>query len=106
MTGEELPQPFLRLVGRAVRGEAVVAGHDALVGQDVAGDAAGDEDRIEPLVELQPIDHRLARPLRLEDFAALDDTVDSVDPHPAPHAVCPLAAGGHSPPAVTPATAL
>ena len=45
----------------AVRREAVVDRHHALVGDDVAGDAAADPHGIESLAVLQPVDDRSAR---------------------------------------------
>jgi hypothetical protein len=63
---EELADERLGLGLAAVGREAVVDGDHALVGQDVAGDAAADEDRVEALVVLQPVDHRLARLVGVE----------------------------------------
>ena len=58
---EELAHERLGLGLAAVGGEAVVDRDHALVGDHVAGDAAADADRVEALVVLQAVDHRLAR---------------------------------------------
>ena len=57
---EEVADERLGLRLAAVGSEAVVDLDHALVGQHVAGDAAADEDGVEALVVLQPVDQRLA----------------------------------------------
>ena len=66
---EELADERLGLGLAAVGGEAVVDLDDALVGHHVAGDAAADEDRVEALVVLQPVDDRRARLVAVEPLA-------------------------------------
>ena len=59
VAGEDLAHVVLGLVLRQRGGEAVVDGDDALVRDDVARDAAADEDRVERLAVLQPVDDRV-----------------------------------------------
>src|SRR5690606_14469708 len=71
--------------------EAVVDGDHALVGDDVAGHAAAHAHRVQPLVVLQPVDHRPPRLIGVEPGQYGLDAVDGVDPEPRPGAVGALA---------------
>src|SRR5580658_202222 len=81
------------LIGTAVRREPVVDGDDALVGDHVAGDAAGDADRVEALMVGQPVHIRLPGLIIAQPVENAAGLVDRVAAHPGPGAVGPLAAG-------------
>src|SRR5690606_19095550 len=88
---EHLAHVVLRLLHGQVGGEAVVDGDHALVGDDVAGHAAAHAHRVQPLVVLQPVDHRPPRLIGVEPGQYGLDAVDGVDPEPRPGAVGALA---------------
>jgi hypothetical protein len=103
---EELSEEGLGLGLGAVGGEPVVHRDDALVGKHVAGDATADEHRVEPLVVLQPVDHRLARLERIEPGQHVRGAVDRVDALPAARGVGTLPRRTHVDPHRALATAL
>ena len=75
----------------AVGGEAVVDRHHALVRDHVARDAAGDRDRVQPLVVLEAVDVRPPRHPVAQDLQDRGRLVDRVPPHPRPGGVRPRA---------------
>ena len=74
---------FRRPVGR----ESVVDCHDALIRYDIAGDSAPDADRVEALVEPQPVDLWLSRLIAAQSAENLCRLVDRIAAHPCPSAV-------------------
>src|SRR5512145_3431126 len=90
---EDLVHVRDRLLLGPVGRKAVVDGHGAGVRQDVARDAAIDEDRVEPLAVLQPVDDRTPRLVGGEPVEDRGGGVDRVDAVPGPSRVRPLAAG-------------
>ena len=84
-----------RLVFRAVRREPVVDGHHALVRHHVPGHPALDEDGVQPLAILQPVDHWCPRLVAAQHVEHRSRRVDRVRAHPGPGRVRPLARHGH-----------
>ncbi len=84
---EHLPHVVGGLGHALVRREPVVDRHHAPVGDHVAGDAAGDADRVQAFPVDQPVDLDLGRTVRAEPVQHLARRMDRVGPHPPPRAV-------------------